>query len=222
MEEPFATHSKQPLMNKNFILFLLPVFFCAFTNAQVHWAVKAGAQTSYAGYKKDGNKISTQLITGFNAGIIAKVYFDDRVAFVSGLHYSVKGYKVQYVPAESIKKYRLNYIEIPVLLQFDLSKTAANGFYCKAGPSLGIGLGGKETYKESNGENRSNNLILSVTGNNFGLFDASLHAFAGYTFKKTFFTEVGYVYGIGNINNDMNGPVIKTRLLTVNIGCFFK
>jgi Outer membrane protein beta-barrel domain len=198
------------------------LFFISFANAQIHWAVKAGAQISYASYKKDGSKISTSTVAGFNAGITGKIYFDENVAFVSGLQYSAKGYEIKTMPADPIKKYRLNYIELPVMLQFDLPATTANKFYCKVGPSIGIGLSGKETYTTIDGTRVSNNVILSVTGNYFGLFDASLNFFAGYTYKGILFAEAGFAYGIGNINNDMDGPVIKTRVPSVSIGYLFR
>jgi hypothetical protein len=203
-----------------FLLAILCLTVCA--NAQIHWAIKTGSQTSSASYKADGSKISTDNIIGFNAGILAKVYFDDKVAFVSGLQYSVKGYAIIVVPGDPKKTYRLNYTDIPVMVQFDLSKTRGLGFYCKAGPSIGVGVSGKEIYTDKNGTKVRNNAILSVTGNNFGLFDASLNAALGYCFTKKFFAEAGYAYGIGNIDNDPNGPNIKTRVASLSIGWFLR
>jgi Outer membrane protein beta-barrel domain len=199
---------------------LLCLSLCA--NAQVHWAIKAGTQISAASYKVDGSKISTNTIVGFNAGVLAKVYFDDKVAFVSGLQYNALGYSIVAVTGDPKKTYRLNYADIPVMVQFDLSKTRGSGFYCKAGPSVGVGISGKEIYTDMYGTRVRNKAILSLTGNHFGLFNASFNAALGYSFTQKFFAEAAYAYGIGNIDNDPDGPNIKTRVASVSIGYFFK
>lgn len=204
--------------------FILSAVLCCSlcAGAQIQWAVKAGIQAGNAGYKRDGEKISTQIVAGFNAGILAKVYFDDKVAFVTGLQYSAKGYKVKTLPGDTLKTYRLNYADIPVMVQFDLSVKRGRGFYCKAGPALGIGIYGREMYTGRNGAQERNKAILSVTGNHFGMFDASLNAAVGYATASKFFAELGYAYGIGNINNDPAGPNIKTRLLSLSVGYFLR
>jgi Outer membrane protein beta-barrel domain len=205
-----------------FILFPALLCFALCTNAQIHWAIKTGAQLNNASYKTDGSKFSTGNIAGFNAGILAKVYFDDKVAFVSGLQYNAKGYSIVAVTGDPRKTYRLNYADIPVMVQFDLSKTRGIGFYCKAGPSIGVGISGKEIYTDKNGMKVRNDAILSVTGNHFGLFDASVIAAVGYSFSQNFFAEAAYAYGIGNIDNDPDGPNIKTRVASVSIGWFIR
>ncbi|MEP6749451.1 MAG: porin family protein [Bacteroidota bacterium] len=205
-------------------LIVLPALLCLglCANAQIHWAIKAGAQISSANYKANGSTISTGTIIGFNAGILTKVYFDDKVAFVSGLHYSAEGYSIITAPGEPRKTYRLNYADIPVMVQFDLSKTRGSGFYCKAGPSVSVGISGKEIYTDMNGMRVHNQAILSLTGNHFGLFNASMNAALGYSFTQKFFAEASYAYGIGNIDNDPDGPNIKTRVASLSVGYFFR
>lgn len=202
----------------------IAAFLClSFTaGAQVHWAIKAGAQISSAAYKRDGGKIGTRTVAGFNAGILGKIYFDDKVAFVTGFVYSGKGYRVKTLPGDTLKTYRLNYTEVPVMVQFDLSRARGQGFYCKAGPSVGIGVSGKESYTGRNGMQVKNKVVLSMTGNHLGVFDASLNAAFGYADSKRFFAEMAYAYGIGNINNDPNGPNIKSRVLSLSVGYFLR
>ena len=71
---------------------LLCFSLCA--GAQIHWALKAGLQMNTASYKAGGEKIATGHISGFNAGVLAKIYFDDKVAFVTGIVFNAKGYAV--------------------------------------------------------------------------------------------------------------------------------
>jgi hypothetical protein len=192
-----------------------------YASAQLQYSFKAGAQLSTARYTRNGEKVSTGSIAGFNAGILAKVYFDDKVAFVTGLCYSQRGFKVSTLPGDTLKTYHLNYADIPVMIQVDFQKRGA-GFYCKFGPTLGIGLSGKEIYTGMNGQQIRNKAILSITGNHFGLFDASMNAGLGYAFAKRFFAEANYAYGIGNIDNDPDGPNIKTRVVSLSMGYSFR
>lgn len=202
-------------------LFSICFFLLQTARAQIRWAITAGPQINYAGYKSNGTKLATGLVAGFTAGISGRVYFDDKLAFVSGILYSAKGYSVRSLPTDPSKKYQLNYLEIPVLLQIDLAAKAGQGLYCRMGPSLGIGISGRESYTGTDGIPVRNAVILSVTGNHFGLFDASLNACLGFMQHKKIFAELVFAYGIGNINNDVLGAVIKTRTAAFRIGyCF--
>lgn len=203
---------------------LLGALLCVsfFSSAQIHLAFKAGGQINTASYKTAEVKNSTSSIAGFNAGILAKIYFDDKAAFVTGLQYNGKGYTVIDTVGKPGKTYRLNYIDIPILLQIDLSKKRGGGFYCKVGPSIGIGISGKQTYTDSDGKFVSNKVVMSVTGNHLGAFDASMNAALGYSFAKKLFAEAGYAYGIGNINNDPDGANIKSRVVSLSIGYYFR
>jgi Outer membrane protein beta-barrel domain len=204
-------------------LIVLPVLLCLSLcgNAQIHWALKAGPQISSAAYKINGEKIATNTITGFHAGLLAKIYFDDKIAFVTGLQYSARGYKVKTLPGDTLKTYRLNYADIPVMVQFYFS-TRGHGLYARVGPSVGVGIYGKEIYTRAGGLQVKNKAILSLTGNHFGMFDASFNAVLGYADTRKFFGEIGYAYGIGNINNDPAGPNIKSRVLSFSVGYFLR
>ena len=192
------------------------------SSAQIHWAFKAGGQINTARYKTADTKFPTSSTAGFNAGVAAKIYFDDRVAFVSGIEYNAKGYRVVDSVGGPQKTFRLNYLDIPILLQIDLAKKRGEGLYCKIGPSIGIGLNGKQKYNDKDGVAVNRPVILSVTGNHFGAFNAAMNAGLGYSFKNKFFAETAFSYGIGNIYNDPDGPNIKTRVVSLSIGSFLR
>ncbi|MEO6316974.1 MAG: porin family protein [Chitinophagaceae bacterium] len=206
---------------KLIVLFAL-LCLSLYSDAQIQWAIKAGAQLGSASYKRDGAKVATSAVAGFNAGLLARVYFDDKVAFSTGLQYNARGFTVKTLPGDTARTYRLNYLDIPLLLHIDLSKEKNNGFYCKIGPSISIGLHGKEIYSGPNGVEIRKKAKLSLTGNYFGLFDASLNGVLGFSFTKKFFTEAAYAYGLGNINNDPNGPNIKSRVGSLSLGWYLR
>ncbi|MEP7278664.1 MAG: porin family protein [Bacteroidota bacterium] len=205
-------------------LIVLTVLLCCSccADAQINWAITAGGQSATASYTSEGTKIATHSIAGFNAGVLARIYFDNKVAFVTGLQFNARGFAIKTIPDDTQKTYHLNYVVIPLLLQFDLSKKAGAGLYGKLGPSVGIGINGRELYTGANGNQVRNKAVLSMTGNHFGLFDASLNAAFGYSIKQHFFVEAAYAYGIGNVNNDPAGPNIKSRVLSLSAGYFFR
>ena len=57
----------------------------------------------------------------------------------------------------------------------------------------------------------------------YGWFDLSLTAGIFYHFNKTF-VEVAYTTGLANINNneEFDGRNIRNRMLSLNIGYYFK
>jgi len=199
------------------LLFCLPVF----ASAQLQLGIKAGWQSGAASYKRAGERVPTDRVSGISEGLISKVYFDTNVAFTSGLVFNGRGFAVKTLPGDTLRAYHLYYLDIPLQLHIDFTKQR-RGLYARVGPVLSIGLYGKEKYTGANGKSISRKAILSTTGNHFGLFDASLQAALGYAFTKQCFIEAGYAHGIGNINNDPEGPNIKSRVFGITAGFWFR
>jgi hypothetical protein len=199
------------------LLFCLPFW----ATAQLQLGIKAGYQRGGAVYKRMGERISATGVSGFAAGLASKVYFDDQVAFASGLQFNGRGFAVKTLPGDTLRSYHLYYLDIPLQVHIDFSKQR-RGFYARVGPVISIGLYGNEKYMGANGASISRKAILSTTGNHFGLFDASLQLTLGYAFTKKCFVEAGYAHGIGNINNDPLGPNIKSRVYGISVGYWFR
>lgn len=107
-------------MLKQATALLLVLLVLNTAKAQLQWAIKGGGQVSYASIRKDNDRTQTSPVGGANLGLIAKIYFEERLAFVSGIQYSLKGYKTKpslaSVPA---KTYTFHYAELPLMMEID-------------------------------------------------------------------------------------------------------
>ncbi|MDX1937765.1 MAG: porin family protein [Flavihumibacter sp.] len=207
-------------MKKRFFGLTVFLLLLHTAHAQVNWAVKAGFQYGSATIKLKDEKIASGSLPGLNIGIATRVPIDKQVYFAPGFHYTIKAYSIAATSTAPQKDYRFTYLELPVLLQINFSEDAEQGAYFKIGPSLGLAIKGKETFKNSFGNVTNNKLKFSF--GEYGYADAAAHAFLGYTFKGGFFAEAGIVQNLGSISNDDFGPKITPRQLTVNLGYFIK
>jgi hypothetical protein len=98
----------------------------ATAQAQATFGLKAGASlTSLTG---DTDGLESKF--GFHGGLVANFKFGDALSIQPEVLYSMKGAQ----SSESSKfKLKTNYIDIPVMLQYD-----ADGLFFEAGPQLGI------------------------------------------------------------------------------------
>jgi Outer membrane protein beta-barrel domain len=206
---------------KQLAVFLTIIFLVYQSNAQLIWAVKAGGQLNFASIRKDNNRTATTPIAGINAGLIAKIYFEENLAFVSGLQYSLRGYKTKPALAgEPAKTYTFHYAELPLMIEIDF-ESKEKGAYVKIGPYMSIVITGKEKYKDATGKTVTRKPKIDFSGQEFNRFDAGFQAFTGYRFNKKFFAEAGFQLG-GNISNADNGPLVRQRTASLSIGYYLK
>lgn len=86
-------------------------------------------------------------LIGFNAGVFAKVPLTSFIALQPEVYYTTKGAEITYnnVFANGTARFRLNYIEVPLLLVINLTKN----INIQGGPYVAYLLNGKTT-NESN------------------------------------------------------------------------
>jgi hypothetical protein len=200
---------------------LVFIFSANFLDAQVLWAVKGGGQVSYASIRKDNDRTATTPIGGLQAGLAAKVYFEEKLAFASGLQYSLRGYKTKpLVSTNPAKTYTFHYVELPLMMEIDFG-TKEKGAYVKIGPYLSLAITGKEKYKDATGNTVTRTPKINFSGQEFNRFDGGFQALLGYQFSKKFFAETGFQLG-GNMSNNEQGPTIRQRTASLAVGYYFK
>lgn len=105
--------------------------------------------SSYKPYSDFAEKSNQQVAIGFTAGVGYDLFINDRFSLQPELNFIQKGFKredIAYPDNYEYKlssEYKLNYIEIPVLVKVKFG--GATKIYASAGPSVALGLGG--TYK---------------------------------------------------------------------------
>jgi hypothetical protein len=151
-----------------------------------HVGAKAGANI----FKVDGSSMKDQFNFGYNLGAFAELYFNEKVGIQPELLWNQTNYRsgtnfrdVYGIDGVNDVKGKLNYLSIPVLLNYNLAKF----FTLQAGPQFGILLNQDKSLFQ-NGEEAFKKGDFSMLGGvqlNIGSF------------------KVGgrYVIGLTNIND---------------------
>lgn len=155
--------------------------------------IKGGVNFS-ALYTKDS--YDEKMLTGFNIGLFSKVPITQHVAFQPELYFTTKGAEVTYnnTFVDGIGRFKLNYIELPVLLIINVT----DNFNIQAGPYASYLLSGKVT-------NESNvnlfNFEDNINADDFNRFDAGIAAGAGLDFGSLGM-GVRYNYGFTTVGKE--------------------
>ncbi|MBE8728012.1 porin family protein [Flavobacterium hungaricum] len=167
---------------KKIILTAIAVMAFAFTNAQqTRFGVKGGLNVStLTGEYED----DTKSLIGFHVGGFAEIKVIERLAIQPEVLYSAQGARFEDV----LGKYdaKLNYLNIPVLAKFYITKQ----FTVEAGPQIGFLLSAK-----IDGEDAKDFYKSTDFGFNFG---------AGYNFTDNFSAGVRYTVGLTGIYDNNN------------------
>src|SRR5690606_18301155 len=180
-------------------LFLPVLFFSvvALSSAQESnsFGIKGGVNFSnlYTEEVDDRN-----LLFGFNAGLVAVLPFGEFLAIQPEILFSGKGAELKYNNAfvEGKAKFRLNYIEVPVLLRVNLT----NSFSIQAGPYIAYLI-------DANVKNETNNELFDFEENldtdDFKKFDYGLSGGVELEFSPI---SIGarYNYGVANVGKERN------------------
>lgn len=210
---------------KKIIVCLLVALIAINGDAQPVPGLFAGPQMTSSKYTVLGAKQPTTWKTGFNAGFMMKVPFDNNLFFAPQAFYSLKGYKVKFnqraFPPDTLaidNNTSIHTFELAALLQYDFSKHA--GFFIRFGPSLDFQLFGNEKFHKTDNSTVDQKMKFDFV--NYGRYGASMHLHLGYETKDGFVITAQYTHGMGSINNADYGPRIRHRVFGVTIGKYFK
>jgi len=140
------------------------------------------------------NNVSYDSKLGFNLGLLGHIHVAKHFALQPEIQYSAQGAK--YTNDNGDNKINLNYINVPVLLQYMWD----NGFRLQAGPQAGILVSAKS-------ENNDTKVDIK---NNYKPLDLGLSFGASYIHPSTGIgIDARYNLGLSNINK--NGDVNSTN-----------
>lgn len=165
------------------------------STSNVKFGVKGGVNFSnmYTDDVDDEN-----VLTGFNVGVFAKLPITSNIAIQPELSYTTKGSELTYnnAFAQGTAKFRLNYIEAPILLVINLT----DNINIHAGPYLAYLIDGKAT-NDSNANFFDSEEELD--NDDFNKFDAGLSAGLGFDFDS-FSVGARYNYGLTTVGKERN------------------
>jgi hypothetical protein len=136
------------------------------------------------------------VLTSFNAGVYAKLPVSDAIAIQPELLYSRKGAELVYdnVFAEGTAKFKLNYIELPVLVKFNIT----DSFNIHAGPYFAYLIDAQVTNETDDG---TFDFEENYDNDDFNKFDYGLSAGVGLDFEAIGI-GVRYNYGLQTVGKD--------------------
>ncbi|CAM3605485.1 PorT family protein [Flavobacterium psychrophilum] len=164
-------------------------------DSKLKFGVKGGANFSnlYTDNVDDNN-----VLIGFNVGLFAKFPITKTFAIQPELLYTTKGAKLKYNNyfVNGTSTFKLNYIELPVLLVINLT----NNFNIHAGPYVAYLVDGKAT-------NDAQGTLFDIENNlkneDYSKFDTGLSVGLGYNTDRIGF-GVRYNYGLQKVGKERN------------------
>lgn len=164
---------------------------------QAHFGLKGGVNVSQLHFNDDA---TTDSKVGVNVGAFAHIHASQTWAVQPELLYSLEG--AQQTNGNSKVTYRLNYLDVPVLLQYMFN----NGFRLEGGPQIGFLL----SAKTKSGS-------VTVDNNGFKSTAFSIPLGVGYLASSGVGFDARYVFGLSDINDSENGPTIQSNVFQLGI-----
>lgn len=184
-----------------FIILLSSAF--ATSNAQTNDSSTSGASFGFKGGVNFSNLYTddvddNNVLTGFNAGIFISLPLTEMFSIQPEFLYSTKGAELVYdnAFAQGTGKFRLNYIEVPVLLKVNLT----NNLNIHAGPYFAYLIDAKISNESSSG---NFDFEDNLNNDDFNKFDYGLSAGIGFDFDS-FGIGARYNYGLATVGKERN------------------
>jgi outer membrane protein with beta-barrel domain len=210
---------------KKIVIYSVTLLYCISAISQTQLGILGGVHGSSALYAIKNVKQPTDFKFGFHVGVNCKIPFDNRLTFIPTLSYSMMGYKATFnqpsYPPDLLAKdndTRMHEIDVDPLLQYDLTKTSDH-FFLRAGPSFNFVISGQEKFNLSTGETIDRNMKFSVTGG-YGRYLAGIIAQVGYETSRGVTIYAQYMQQLMSMNNELDGPNIRNRMVGVTVGKF--
>ncbi len=177
-------------------------------NAQATFGVKAGANFSSIKASGEGEDDNSDMKVGLNIGALANVPISEMFSFQPEVVFSMEGGKEE---EDDIKvTLKLNYINVPLLLQYN-----ASGFIAETGPQIGFLMSAKGKV-EGLGEEVEEDIKEEYEGINL-----SWAIGLGYKMPSGFGVNARYNLGLSNIDKDDSEGDFKTKTNTIQVGVFY-
>jgi Outer membrane protein beta-barrel domain len=181
---------------KKTAFFVVSLFLLFIARAQkAHFGVKGGVNISQLHYN---NNTTTASKVGLHLGVLAHFHASKTWAIQPELLYSQEGAKNPGVT------YNLNYLNVPVLVQYMFN----NGFRLEGGPQIGFLL---------NAKTKAGNVTADYNGFKSTAFSIPLGL--GYLTSSGVGLDARYVFGISNIF-DLENPTIHSNVF--QLGLFYQ
>jgi hypothetical protein len=197
--------------------------------SQWEWGLKGGIVRSKAGFSRDLPYITIENLDTFSIGSFLSFFFvKNQLGIQPEIHYAVKGFDVleEDFGQEISSKYKISYVEIPILIAYKLPVKGRVEPGLVFGPYLGFAHKVME-IQTAFGNTEKRELDDNLKKTDFGLvFGTNVRYRLG---SMNVILSVRYSLGLVNISNNIMGvsydfnenDTIKNRALTISLGVAF-
>ncbi len=236
-------------MKKITFLLVAGIFsFCCSYAQYLGIAPEIGVNFANLKTRVNGIDGTDQARAGLKIGGVVDIGITRYFSFQPGIFYSVKGSKSDYIASQTNEagiittnevsnEYRINYLEIPLNLQFKFGRMASGYFFAGGGPYIAFALSGKVTTDNITTVDRPNGVITTTDrstesslriGDNANTDDirngdVGLNLNAGYQFTQGLFLRGNAGIGFMNImpGGDMNN-YMRNNSFALSVGYMFR
>src|SRR5688572_18090157 len=178
-----------------------------------------------------GQKSNSKLAVGFTVGAGYDFFISEKLSIQPEINFIQKGQKLEEVAYPDGYEYKINtevkfnYLEVPVLAKYKFG--GQTKFYVAAGPSVGLGLGGKYSRTSSfggvpepgmDGKIKFGDQPNDYSGDDIYVenkFDISLQVGGGVILFNKLLVDIRYGHGFTDLVDDENS---KNRSLQLSVG----
>lgn len=199
-----------------FLLTALPLL----SNGQTSWNVKTGITVNNFIFSGNPDSFVKQFtdgyenLVGFNIAMGAQMPISDRLSFKPELQFITRGGTQSSYPSGGEEKYKLNYLDLPLLLSLGWKKISVD-----FGPSIGLLLSSK--VKSDSGSGDADYLFKNS-------FDLGLTAGVNFNVTEKFQIVGRYYKGLAEVaklvyaDNNNNKSEIIYQNSTIQIGVAYR
>ena len=195
---------------KKIVLSIIAIAGCSttvFAQQQVKFGPKAGIDFANLSNAPFDHKMKT----GFYVGAFAEIKFNEQFSIQPEVVYSSQGMKVTEDILQQDIKWKLDYINVPILAKYYLD----DRFSIEAGPQIGF-------LVKAEGTLTGDHLSGSVnTKDSYKSIDFGIGAGLAYDFTMGIFVNARYNLGLTDVWKNNTGNPLKNNVIQIGVGYKF-
>ena len=178
------------------------------------FGISVGSAISSYKLKAEGISVTSKGKGGITIGLFSDIPLASSISFMPALNFVQKGGTIKHDDLKD--KLTTNYLEVPLNFAYK-AKLGSGRFFIGAGPSLNIGISGKDEWEVQG--NSGNEKVKFGKDKDFRRFDAGLNVVTGIYFKAGTMVALNYNTGLtSSVDNGGDEGKFLKRYFGIRLG----